>query len=98
MIKRLVSLFALLALLAAPAVWAAEAAAPVSADPAVTTIHLNTATAAELERLPGIGPVLAERIVEYRTAHGPFTHLDQLHEVKGVGDHLLGRLQADLDM
>ncbi len=98
MFKRLVSLFALLALLAAPAAWAAEVAAPVSVDPAVTALHLNTATAAELEKLPGIGPVLAERIVEYRTEHGPFTHLDQLQEVKGVGDHLLGRLQANLDL
>ncbi len=98
MFKRLVSLFALLALFTAPAAWAAEAAAPVSADQAVTIVHLNTATAVELEKLPGIGPVLAERIVEYRTAHGPFTRLDQLHEVKGVGDHLLGRLQANLDL
>jgi len=98
MCKHLISLFALLALLAAPGAWAAEVAAPATAEQAVTTIHLNTATAAELEVLPGIGPVLAERIVVYRTDHGPFDRVDQLHDVKGVGDHLLKRLQANLDL
>jgi len=95
MFRHLVPLFVLLALLAAPAAWAAE---PIAAGAAVTTIHLNTATAAELESLPGIGPVLANRIIHYRTDHGAFTQVDQLHEVKGVGNHLLQRLQANLDL
>jgi len=98
MFNRLVSLFALLILLAAPTAWAVEVAAPAPADPAVAAIHLNTASATELEQLPGIGPVLAERIVLYRADHGPFTQVDQLHDVKGVGDHLLERLQANLDL
>ena len=97
MLRRLIPLAALLALLAAPAAWAAEAAAH-GGGGAHATIHLNTATAAELEALPGIGPVLAERIVQYRAAHGPFQRLDQLHEVKGVGDHLLRRVAAQLDL
>lgn len=103
MLKRLVSLVALLTLFVAPAAWAVKPAAPAPAAPAsvdhaVTTVHLNTATAAELEGLPGVGPVLAERIVRYRADHGPFKTVGQLHEVKGVGDDLLKQLQANLDL
>ena len=46
---------------------------------------INTASAAELERLPGIGPALAGRILEYRQQHGRFSRADQLIEVKGIG-------------
>ena len=49
-------------------------------------VDLNTATVAELDALPGIGPVLAQRILAWRTQHGSFTSVDQLHEVTGVGD------------
>jgi competence protein ComEA len=48
-------------------------------------VDLNTATLAQLDGLPGIGPVLAERIVAYRTAQGPFTSVDQLDDVPGIG-------------
>lgn len=48
-------------------------------------LNLNTATADQLDELPGIGPVLADRIVEWRTAHGAFTTVDQLREVSGIG-------------
>lgn len=48
-------------------------------------INVNRATAAELEELPGVGPVLAERIVEYRDDHGPFLTLADLAQVPGVG-------------
>jgi competence protein ComEA len=48
-------------------------------------INLNAASAGELDGLPGIGPVLAERIVAYRTAQGPFTSVDQLDDVPGIG-------------
>ncbi len=57
------------------------------------TVNVNTATAAELERLPGIGPVLARRMVEHREARGLFRRLDDLLEVKGIGPKLLRRLQ-----
>ena len=46
---------------------------------------INTASATELERLPGIGPALAGRILEYRRQHGRFSRADQLVEVKGIG-------------
>lgn len=49
-----------------------------------TAVNLNTATAGELSRLPMIGPGTAQLIVEYRTAHGEFSSLDQLLEIRGI--------------
>jgi|1186.fasta_scaffold24694_1 competence protein ComEA len=50
-----------------------------------TVVNLNTATLDQLDALPGVGPVLAQRILDYRTQNGPFTTIDQLQEVPGVG-------------
>ena len=52
-------------------------------------ININTATAAQLDTLPGIGPVLAQRIIDYRQANGPFTSLSQLMLVEGIGEKRL---------
>jgi competence protein ComEA len=49
-------------------------------------VNLNSATPAELEALPGIGQVLAQRIVDYRTQHGPFRSVRDLLKVEGIGD------------
>lgn len=49
-------------------------------------VDLNTATLTDLDGLPGVGPVLAQRIVDWRTEHGPFASVDQLREVSGIGD------------
>lgn len=49
-------------------------------------LDLNTATAAEFEELPGVGPVLAGRIVDWREQHGPFVEVGQLREVSGIGE------------
>jgi competence protein ComEA len=48
-------------------------------------LNLNTATAAQLDVLPGIGPVLAQHIVDYRTRHGQFRSVDELRQVEGLG-------------
>ncbi|WP_240796494.1 ComEA family DNA-binding protein [Streptomyces sp. RFCAC02] len=69
---------------AAPAGAAQAGPAPVS---------LNTATADQLQTLPGIGPVLAGRILTWRQEHGAFTSVDQLGEVSGIGDRRLADLR-----
>jgi competence protein ComEA len=56
-------------------------------------VNVNTATAAELEALPGIGEVLAQAIVDHRTENGPFTSVDQLLDVSGIGDATLEDLR-----
>lgn len=56
-------------------------------------IDINSASAAELTELPGIGPVLASRIVAYRAEHGPFQTLDALTAVKGIGPSVVGGLR-----
>jgi competence protein ComEA len=60
-------------------------AAPSDAGPADPRVDLNTATAAQLEELPGVGPVLAGRILAWREEHGRFTSPDELREVSGIG-------------
>ncbi len=56
-------------------------------------VDLNTADLAALDTLPGVGPVLAGRILAWRQAHGPFRSVDELGEVSGIGDAILGQLR-----
>lgn len=56
-------------------------------------ISLSQASASELETLPGVGPVLAERIVAHREAHGPFESVEGLLEVSGIGESKLASLR-----
>ena len=81
------ALVALLAALAVPAA-AQQAAAPqpASAAKAEAVVNLNTATAAELESLPGIGKSTAQRILEYRQKSGGFKKVEELMNVKGIGE------------
>ncbi|MFC9895215.1 helix-hairpin-helix domain-containing protein [Nocardia sp. NPDC127579] len=58
-----------------------------------TRLNLNTATASDLESLPGVGPVTARAIIHWRTANGPFTDVAQLAEVDGIGPARLARLR-----
>ena len=61
-------------------------------------IELNSADAATREGLPGIGPVLAQAIVEYRAAHGPFSSVDELLEVSGIGETKLDNIRNDITL
>jgi competence protein ComEA len=56
-------------------------------------LSLNAATALELENLPGVGPKLAARIVDWRTANGGFSQIDQLLSVGGIGDKLFAGIR-----
>ena len=57
-------------------------------------VDLNAATAADLDALPGIGPVLAQRIVDHRTRNGPFRTVDELDDVPGIGPAIAAELAA----
>lgn len=63
----------------------AGAAAAPAAGPEATVLDLNAATQDQLEQLPGVGEVLASRIIDFRTTHGGFTSVEQLREVSGIG-------------
>ena len=60
---------------------------------AAKQLDLNTATVEELERLPEVGPSLAQRIVEYRAAHGPFHLAQEIVQVPGIGPKTYEALQ-----
>ena len=50
-----------------------------------TVVHINTASLDDLQALPSVGPSLAQKIIDYRTAHGPFKTMDDLNNIPGVG-------------
>jgi competence protein ComEA len=56
-------------------------------------VNVNSASATDLETLPGIGEVIAQRIVDYRTQNGPFAAVDDLLDVSGIGDAILGDIR-----
>ncbi|THA31438.1 ComEA family DNA-binding protein [Streptomyces sp. A1277] len=72
---------------------AAGAGGPTTAGGGAGPVSLNTATADQLEGLPGVGPVLAQHIVDYRTQHGGFRSVDELREVNGIGDRRFADLR-----
>ncbi|WP_331461585.1 ComEA family DNA-binding protein [Streptomyces paludis] len=63
------------------------------AGPGGGLVSLNTATQAQFESLPGVGPVLAQRIADYRAQHGGFRSVDELREVSGIGERRFADLQ-----
>ncbi|TSC95989.1 MAG: competence protein ComEA [Candidatus Berkelbacteria bacterium Licking1014_2] len=69
----------------------AAAPAPLSGAPA--QINLNTASLSQLDSLPGIGPVYAQRIIDYRQANGGFKSIDEIKNVKGIGDKTFEKLK-----
>ncbi|MEU5399060.1 helix-hairpin-helix domain-containing protein [Streptomyces sp. NPDC005963] len=62
-------------------------------DRTAGTMSLNTATAEELDTLPGVGPVLVQHIIDYRTQHGGFRSVDQLRDVDGIGERRFADLK-----
>lgn len=60
------------------------------------TVNINQAASAELARLPRVGPKLADRIVAHRAQHGPFRRIEDLMEVKGVGEKFFTTLKSYL--
>ncbi|HHX64389.1 MAG TPA: ComEA family DNA-binding protein [Chloroflexi bacterium] len=87
-----------------PRVVTEEASAPASPPTAVAAgagssvavggvVNINTATAVELETLPGIGPAYAQRIIEYREAHGPFVGPEAIMDVSGIGPATFERIK-----
>jgi competence protein ComEA len=83
---------------AAAPVGGAAGAAPlgVAAAPPGGKVHLSTATVEQLDGVDGIGPTLAQRIVEYRDSHGGFHSLAELAQVEGIGEKRLATLREAL--
>jgi competence protein ComEA len=72
----------------------AAAGAPSPAGSAGDPLDLNTASVDQLDQLPGVGPVLAQRIVDYRSQHGAFRSVEQLQEVSGIGAQRFADLKS----
>jgi competence protein ComEA len=77
---------------------AAPAAPPSGPAPAkggapTGKVDLNVATVEQLDALPGVGPVMAQRILEWRARHGRFTRVEQLREIEGIGERRLAQLR-----
>ena len=61
--------------------------------PPTTPIDINTAALEQLDTLPGIGPAIAQRIIDYLAANGPFKSIEQIKEVNGIGDALFEKIK-----
>lgn len=84
--KKIIASFALLFVLCLPV------AALADDSNSTAIVHLNTATASQLEQLKGIGPSHAKAIIEYRKTHGDFKSVEDLTKIKGIGPKAVKRL------
>jgi len=86
MIRILLAAIAAIALSASPSSAQGKAPAPKPTATAAAPINLNTATAEQLATIPGVGPKMAERIIDYRQKNGGFKKVEDLMNVSGVGE------------
>ena len=63
---------------------------------AVEMVNINVDSVEKLSRLPGVGEVLAQRIIDYREAHGPFASVEELLQVEGIGEGKLEAIRSEI--
>jgi competence protein ComEA len=85
-------------IIAPGAAFSAPAASEKAPSAAVSMVAVNNAGVKQLRALPGIGAVTAQRIVDYRQAHGPFTRVEDLLKVKGVGKQTLEKIRGRISL
>jgi len=78
---------------AAPGVPGAQSAGQAGAS---GLVNINTATLEELDTLDGVGPATAQKIIDYRTAHGGFKTIEEIKEVPGIGDAKFAAMQDSI--
>jgi len=66
-----------------------------TASLSLAAVNINTASPSELEALPGIGPAKAKAIADYRQQHGAFKSVEELKNVKGIGEGIFSKLEAE---
>jgi competence protein ComEA len=86
MIRILLAAIAAIALSVSPSSAQSKAPAPKPTATAAAPVNLNTATAEQLATIPGVGPKMAERIIDYRQKNGGFKKIEDLMNVSGVGE------------
>src|SRR5262245_55983428 len=94
MLQKCLSILAVVACLAVTSF--AQNPSPGSPTKPAAMVNINTASSSELEVLPGIGPKVAARIVEYRKTKGPFKKIEELMNVQGVGEKSFLKLRPQL--
>ena len=95
MTRTTIAVLMMLAFGAATAAAQGSGRAPAAAKETIETpVNLNTATAAQLEMLPGVGPATAQRIMEYRQKSGGFKKVEELMNIRGIGEASFLKLKA----
>ena len=94
MYRALLATLVVCLMLAAPSAAAAQGKPSPAAKAAPAVINLNTASAAQIEALPGVGASTAKRIIEYRDKNGGFKKVEELMNVKGIGEKSFLKLKS----